>query len=316
MAKLIAGMASSHAATLDEPSHWDAHRLRNRETYRQRYGSVAPEQPQIATETDDDLQRRYGRIRDGLNLLREKLGQNGVETLVFVGDDQNENFTATNLPAIAIYIGDDFLALARDRKAEPVRYRSDAGLAEAILAGCIAAGVDMAAVRKLPDNVLLAHAFGPVLRVVDPEARLRVVPIFVNAIHVPTPPPPRCYYYGEAIRQSIDAYPGPQQVGMYASGGMSHFTAGYPWKTYKGPYTHGAISEQFDRWLMETMQSGAGQELGKLTNQQIIENGEIELSSWITMLGAIGDVRPELLAYEPFYRAETGMAVGYWNLAA
>jgi hypothetical protein len=97
---------------------------------------------------------------------------------------------------------------------------------------------------------------------------------------------------------------------------MSHFTSGYPWKHYKGPNTHGAINEEFDNWLMETMESGNGRALGQLTKDQIIENGEIELNAWITMMGAIGDARPDLLVYEAFYRAETGMAVGYWDLAA
>ena len=53
-----------------------------------------------------------------------------------------------------------------------------------------------------------------------------------------------------------------------------------------------------------------------LTNDEIIGNGEIELRSWVAMLGAIGDTRPELLVYEPFYRGIMGMAVGSWDLQA
>ena len=43
-------------------------------------------------------------------------------------------------------------------------------------------------------------------------------------------------------------------------------------------------------------------------------NGEIEFRSWITMFGAIGDARPELLTYEPLYRGLMGQAVACWNL--
>ena len=128
------------------------------------------------------------------------------------------------------------------------------------------------------------------------------------------PSPRRCYAYGETIRRAVESYPGVERVAVYASGGMSHFTAGYPWAHYEGPYTHGSINVDFDRWLMGTLQAGNGHAVGELTQGDIIGNGEIELRSWITMLGTIGDARPELLVYEPFYRALMGMAVAYWDL--
>ena len=92
MGKLIAGMASSHAATLVDPSSWGDHRTRNRQRYASRYGSIPPEQPQVALETIEDLQCRYTHIRDGLENLRHKLEQVAPDALIIVGDDQNENF--------------------------------------------------------------------------------------------------------------------------------------------------------------------------------------------------------------------------------
>lgn len=314
MGKLIAGMASSHAATLEDPLRWNDHRTRNRQGYAKRYGVLPPEQAQVALETLEDLQRRYARIRDGLGSLRRKLEETRPDVLILVGDDQNENFTEANLPQIAVYIGEEFLARARDPSREPLRYRSDPALAEAILSECVEAEIDMAAVRSLPNDLLRAHAFGPILRTVDPEAQIPVVPIFVNAIHVPAPSARRCYYYGQTVRRAIEGHAGIGRAAIYASGGMSHFTAGYPWRHYQGPHTHGSISEDFDRWLMERMGAGEGHTLAELTNDQIMGNGEIEFRSWITMLGAIGDVRPQFLTYEPFYSAIMGTAVGYWDL--
>jgi aromatic ring-opening dioxygenase catalytic subunit (LigB family) len=314
MGKIIAGMASSHAATLEDPTHWDDHRSRNRAGYARRYGALPPEQPAIAAETPEDTHARYARIQHGLAYLRERLEALRPDALIIVGDDQNENFTEANLPQIAVYRGGDFLAKARDPRETPARYACATGLAEAILDTALAADVDMASVAKFPDDVLLAHAFGPILRTVDPEARVPVVPIFVNAIHVPAPSPRRCYAYGQTIRKAVENYAGADRVVVYASGGMSHFTAGYPWAHYHGPYTHGGINVDFDRWLMDALERGDGHAVADLSQDDIIGNGEIELRSWITMLGAIGDARPELLVYEPFYRAIMGMAVGYWEL--
>src|SRR5439155_18955900 len=221
-----------------------------------------------------------------------------------------------NLPQIAIYLGEDFLARGSDRGGETQRYSAHPGLAHAIFEEAIESGIDMASLKSLPDNILQAHAFGPILRRVDPEARIPVVPIYVNAIHVPAPPPARCYYYGQVIRKAVEQYADIGRVAIYASGGLSHFTGGYPYAHYHGPFTYGCISEDFDRSIVRTMQAGGGSETAKLTNLDIINNGEIEFRSWITMLGAIGDSKPDLLAYEPFYRGIMGMAVGYWGNVA
>jgi hypothetical protein len=314
LATVVAAMASSHAATFNDPSVWDEHRARNRQGYQRRYGVLPPENPGIEGETAENVQARYGRIRDALSALRERLAASGASTLIMLGDDQNENFSDTNLPQIAIYLGESFVVRSRSGE-ELGRYRGDPALAEAILAASVESGIDMAAIRRFPDDTLLAHAFGPTLQAVDPAARVAVVPIFVNAIHVPAPSPERCYAYGEAIRAGIQRADADQRVAVYASGGMSHFTAGYPWRHYSGPYTYGSISEAFDRALFEQMAAGEGRALRELTGEAILANGEIELRSWIAMHGVIGDARPDLLVYEPFYRAIQAMGVGYWDLS-
>src|SRR5713226_8660030 len=98
MAKIVAGMASTHAFALEDPSRWDEGRQRNRQMYARRYGTEPPEQPQVAEESDEDCQNRHARIRDGFAFLRRKLEETKPEALVFIGDDQNENFKEDNVP--------------------------------------------------------------------------------------------------------------------------------------------------------------------------------------------------------------------------
>src|SRR5438552_11895023 len=109
MGRVIAGLASSHANALREPSLWDMGRQRNREMYARRYGSLPPEQPQVAEETDDEICGRYARIREMFDFIRLSLEEMKPDVLVLLGDDQNENFTTANLPQIAIYLGDSFI---------------------------------------------------------------------------------------------------------------------------------------------------------------------------------------------------------------
>ncbi len=316
MSQVVAAMASSHAFALEDPSGWDEGRARNRAMYARRYGVEPPNQPGIALETEEANQARYTNIREGFSGLRAKLEEVKPDCLIFIGDDQNENFNEDNLPQVAIYLADHFLAGSRDPKVEKVRYECVPDVARHIHEYCVEADIDMASVKSLPDNVLKAHAFGPVLRMVDPDAKIPVVPIFLNAIHVPAPPPSRCYQIGQTIREAVEKLPGNKRVAIYASGGLSHFTGGYPWSHYEGPFGYGSISESFDHWIVERMNAGDGRALAEITNKEIIANGEIELRTWITMLGAIGDARPERLTYEPFYRGIMGMGVGCWDLSS
>lgn len=311
MGKLHLGMATSHAFGVTPVDQWDGMRTRNREAYGKLYGTVPAEQPGVAAETDEAVRRRFGLIQAAQAQLRARLEALQPDALIIVADDQNENFTETNLPQFAIYAGERFVAGRLDTPGQETP--SHPALAEAILRECVEHDVDMACVRKLPDDRLFAHAIGPVLQVVDPEAKVPTVPIFVNALHVPAPSPARCYYVGQTIRGAVESFEGARRVAILASGGWSHFTAGYPWKHYEGPFGYGAISEDFDRRLLEQLRSGQGSALAGLSSQDLLAHGQIELRSWIVLLGAVGDARPEVLVYEPFYRGVMGMAVAAWE---
>jgi hypothetical protein len=105
-----------------------------------------------------------------------------------------------------------------------------------------------------------------------------------------------------------------ERVAVYASGGLSHFTAGYPWAHYKGTHTYGSISEGFDRKIIDLMTRGEGEKLARLSADDLLDNGEIELRSWITLLGAVGQSAARVLAYEPFYSGNMAMSAAYWEL--
>jgi hypothetical protein len=62
------------------------------------------------------------------------------------------------------------------------------------------------------------------------------------------------------------------------------------------------------------MKSGDGEKFSRFSSQDLLDNGEIELRSWITLLGAVGQTPAQILAYEPFYSANMAMSVAYWPL--
>jgi len=316
MGKIVAAMASSHAFTLVEPERWDELRERNRAGYTRRYGVEPPAHPKISEESLESIRVRHEGLRAGLDELREKLSEKKPDALILIGDDQDENFKEDNLPQIAIYLGKEVFTTERGEGGyrRGARYPCHSDLARRLLDGFVERGFDVSFSKSFPNDELLSHAHGPILQRVMPEADIPIVLLFVNAIHMPAISPGRCYHLGQAMREIIEGQAGPDRVAVYASGGLSHFTAGYPWRDYHGPYTYGSISEEFDRHALEFMSRGEGEKLSGLSTHDLLDHGDIEMRSWITLLGAVGKTPATVLAYEPFYRAIMGMAVAYWEL--
>jgi aromatic ring-opening dioxygenase LigB subunit len=311
MAKLVAGMASSHAYTFIEPDNWETRRELTRQRYFKRYNTYPPVQPQIEQETLEGNRGRYARIRGGLQTLKREFEALRPDTLVLIADDQDENYKEDNLPQFAIYTGEPVVAI-NPEDGSVAEYRADATLATRIHHEAVEAGFDLASSKSFKDNRVLSHAHTQILNYLQPQ--VPVVLLFLNAIHVPAPSPARCYAFGQALRSIVESTPDDRRVVFYASGGMSHFTAGYPWGHYEGPYSLGSISEDFDHRVVTAMRDGRGAEVQQLSSGELLANGGIEFRQWITLLGALGGAQPAWLEYEPFYRAVMAMGVAYWPL--
>jgi hypothetical protein len=228
MGKLIAAMASSHAYTFLEPKIWDKRREHTRANHKRRFGVEPPDQPQVSQETLEANQARYKNISGGLSFLRDKINALRPDVLLLVGDDQNENYLENNLPQFAIYLGKELIAADRDGRIGKT-YRCDAEAAWTILDQCVESGIDLAYSKEFANNHLISHAHREPLEYLQLDGAVAIVPIFINAIHVPAPTPARCYQFGETLKKVIGALPSDKRVAVYASGGLSHFSAGYPW---------------------------------------------------------------------------------------
>jgi hypothetical protein len=309
MAEIVAGMASSHAYTFMSPDIWDDRRQRSREGYQRRNGKEAPEQPQIAQETTEANRERYQRtIGRGLQTLKEQLRTLQPDVLVLIADDQGENYRE-HIPQFAIYTGDQVTSVDRESN-RTLEHACDGKLANWLLNDWVEAEFDVASSRAFPEDKLISHAHAQVLSFLEPS--MPIVPVFVNSIHMPAPSPARCYAFGQCLGKSLQAYPEAKRVALYASGGLSHFSQGFPYKAYGGPRTLGFIAEDFDREIVGWMRNGEGERLTGLTSRELLDNGDIELRCWITLCGVLGPRRPQWLEYEPFYRGIMGMAVAYW----
>ncbi len=314
MGAIVGGFASTHALTFMEPSEWDEFRGRIAAAYERRYGIPPKPLPEvvdaIAAESDEANEARYRRIRDAISRLRSEIAALAPDVIVLVGDDQNENFPEGQvLPQIAIFTGDDYELGGR---AEGVRVSSSPGLASAILRRAVEDGFDVAFVPSLIDGKLSSHAHYQIIQHVIGNTSAAIIPVFVNALHQPAPSPARCVSLGESIAKAVQAWPEDTRVAVIGSGGLSHFTSGYPWKDYTGGYAFGSISVDFDRRIVDQMGRGDLGSLRRLTSQDLLDHGNIEFRSWLTVLGTLPGGRIETV-YEPFHRGLMGMAVGTWT---
>jgi aromatic ring-opening dioxygenase catalytic subunit (LigB family) len=311
MATIVAAMATSHAFAFMEPSDWDPLLQRNRQGYQRRYGTLPEMGAEFARETVEGNAARYRHVSEAHDRLQRELHERRPDVLLLIGDDQNEHYHEDNIPQIAVYTGGDFVT-APDGPA----YKSGTETARMLLSRLVGDGFDVSICGQFAKDRLISHAHVGVLHRFVPERDIPVVPIFVNGIHVPALEPFRCHALGRAMRAVIENdLPRDMRVAVIASGGLSHFTAGYPWPDYRGPFQYGDICVDFDQSLIAAMTRGEGERLARLKSDDLLLHGGIEFRCWLVTLGMVGDRPLELMAYEPFYRAIMGVGVGRWNVA-
>jgi aromatic ring-opening dioxygenase catalytic subunit (LigB family) len=310
---LIAAFATSHAYTFQEPDTWDQRRERSKANVGGIVGRPAFDTPAAQAESLADNLTRYAPIREAHQHIREHLAASCADAVILIGDDQNENFSAANRPQLLVYTGGDFQADDWGRKQiAPIKAAPDIALR--LVEGVLAQGFDMGYAKSFADDKLLSHAHTEPTLYLIRDSGVPVVPLFVNAVHPPVPPASRSYALGQALRRVIDHDLADRRIVLCASGGLSHFSPSHPWAYHRGERYVGDISVEFDRKIVDWMRRGEGYRLAELTFDELIEHGEGELRQWIVLMGALAELRPEFLVYEPLFRSIMGMGVGYWSV--
>jgi aromatic ring-opening dioxygenase catalytic subunit (LigB family) len=141
----------------------------------------------------------------------------------------------------------------------------------------------------------------------NPEGRIRLVPVTMNCTVPPIPTPERAYRVGSALRDLLRAYPGRERIAVLATGGLSHEPGGprYFW-----------VDEEFDRWFLDLLKRGDHQALLRECTLERMEaagsGGTAELLAWVLVLAfTVGPA--DVLAYMPAIAWRTGTGMVAWN---
>jgi 3-O-methylgallate 3,4-dioxygenase len=257
------------------------------------------------------------RTNAALDELAVRIAEARLDVMVVVGDDQNEQLGAENLPPVLVYHGDTLRnthAEVRDGAApeiaeltrgyhEPdgdVDYPVDAELALRLIGFLLDHNFDVASSARLPRPGAEGHALQfPHRRLLGRD--LPVVPVLLNTYLPPTQPrAARCYDLGVELAAAIESIGDEKRVGFLASGGLSHFV----------------VQPDWDRCFLDALVAGDRDYLRSIPEAQL-QSGTSEAKNWITVAGACAGLHFTELDYVPGYRTPagtgTGMAFGVWQ---
>jgi 2'-aminobiphenyl-2,3-diol 1,2-dioxygenase large subunit len=257
--------------------------------------SHAPNMTAVPTAAPEQRKRFVA----GLAEMRRRLVAARPDVVVMFVNDHVQNFFYDNLPAYCVGVGDkhwapkgaaDFLKIP----ARQVPGASDWG--KALLATGLEAGFDLAVSHDLEfwDDVSVPAHF------LMPEGTIPIVPVLTNCVAPPLPTPKRSWALGGFVRDFIDGRPSHERVALIATGGISHWI---------GVPNTGHINPEWDRWVLDTIAEGRGEELARLSWSEIERdggNGGQEIRNWISVLAAVPGVKGEVLTYEPVKEWLTG----------
>jgi 3-O-methylgallate 3,4-dioxygenase len=328
MAQLVLGIGTSHTPMLNAPPE-DWPRFYERDSKRTNLldteGRLTSYDEQLkhapagisAEIAPERMQARHAAVEGAMARLGDYLREARLDTLIVVGDDQDELYHPENMPGMLVYYGEsipnvplgaDFKGPEWARRAtarwyeekEPRDYPVDARLARHLIDELIDREFDIAASDGTPQGEGEGHAIGFVHKRIMKEV-VPIVPICINTYYPPNQPTPRrCYKLGQAIRAAIESYPDDIRVGIVGSGGLSHFV----------------VDEALDRGLIDMMRRKDAAAIQDLPRDKL-NSGSSEIRNWICVAGAVEHLSLEWSLYEPGYRTPagtgTGLGFAFWS---
>jgi hypothetical protein len=327
MARLVAAFGSSHSPMLAARAEdWNGGFL-GRDRARAHvdldgrpcnYDALLGSAPADALEriAPERLAQRHAEVQTSIARLAGDIAAAKLDALIVVGDDQEELFDHSNMPAIGIYYGetirnagqgsiagDDWMARARRRYLEPaehVEHPCHPVLARHLIETLQHDGFDISVMRRVPDGKYEGHAYSYVHRFCLGNSTVPIVPVFLNAYYAPNQPTPaRCFALGEALERAVAAFPADDRVGIMASGGLSHFV----------------VDEVFDHALLEALRRKDATFFRSAPLAKL-QSGSSEIRNWICVAGAAGALDVGWASYVPGYRtpALTGTGLAFASL--
>ena len=267
------------------------------------YGSVATEERFLQVERASQR---------ALDRLAAEIEASAPDVVVIVGDDQQELFSAANMPAVSIYYGErvvmhPFEINERSPSwlgAVTKGYAMDAAhefaghpeLALDLIRGLIERDVDVGVSARIddPGKAGFGHAYGFIVERLFKGRAIPVVPVLLNTYYPPNQiTARRCYDIGRALRASIEASVLNLRVAVAASGGLSHFI----------------VDDVLDQGVLDALRAKDAQALREIP-QAALNSGSSEIRNWIMVAALVEGLKLAWSEYHPVRRTPAGTGTG------
>jgi aromatic ring-opening dioxygenase catalytic subunit (LigB family) len=248
--------------------------------------------PSIAHAYDHKLTREAGwkPLFDAFEQSHRWLMSQSPDVIVVIYNDHVDHYFYDAWPTFSIGIADQFEI--PDEGFGPRAFPPVPGhvaLARHIATELVEQGFDLAASHRMS----LDHGFLSPMPLLDEGWKVPVVPMTINVVVNPLPPPKRCWAMGAAVGKAIQSFPANLRVAIMGTGGLSH--------QLTGPNC-GRVAAEWDRKFMDLIEK-TPKKLNSYTMQDFARLGgehSVEVVQWIAMRAAIpASSKTELRFYYP-----------------
>lgn len=326
MADIVLGIGTSHSPLLAmEPTLWPA---RGKDDMQRKAVFLADGRvvsyDELATEVNNRFADRATagvfedqarRAQASLDRLAQDILVAAPDLLVVIGDDQEELFSKSHLPAIAVYTGNEIVMHPKSEVSPNIpdwykranqgymmdtahRHPAAASAAVQIVENLIATGVDVSVAAQVenPEAAGFGHAYGFVIDRLLARRPVPVLPVMLNTYYPPNVPTPRrSYEVGRRLAQALTEVTLFRRVCIVASGGLTHF----------------ATDEAFDRKVLTAMRERDVETLATLPVKGL-RSGNSEILNWVMAAGALERLHltEADTDYIPVHRTPAGTGIG------
>jgi hypothetical protein len=323
MAKIVLGIGTSHTPLLSlDGDEWTQRAAGDRQSttlnlsdgrwvsYDQLVAEVG--EPYADVATLEVFRTKAEICQKALDHLADEIEAAAPDVVVIIGDDQEELYSPKNIPAIAVFYGDEVVthetrmaAATAPAWAQKVsrawavdakhKFPGARAFGLELIAGLLERSVDVGACAEVedPDKAGFGHAFGFVVTRLF-RRPIPMVPILLNTYYPPNVmSAARCYDVGKALAEAIKNSPSDFRVAVVASGGLSHFV----------------VDEALDRGVLHAIEHNDAAYLRGVP-RPALNAGSSEILNWVMAAGALVDTPVKSIEYCPLQRTPAGTGVG------